>query len=70
MMTIQAINASPRRGNRLASPAGALWGRVNQWRKRARQRRDLLELDARQLRDIGLSRVDVVTECSKPFWRA
>jgi uncharacterized protein YjiS (DUF1127 family) len=38
--------------------------------RRARQRRDLAALSDHSLRDIGLSRVDVESEISKPFWRA
>ncbi len=40
------------------------------WQDRARQRAHLASLDHRMLRDIGLSRADVVREASKPFWRA
>lgn len=39
------------------------------WQERSRQRRDLAGLDARALRDIGLSRSDALTEVHKPFWR-
>ena len=70
MMTIQAINVSLRRENRLPAPVGVVWSYVGIWRNRMRQRHDLRELDTRQLRDIGLSRSNVEVECSKPFWRA
>jgi uncharacterized protein YjiS (DUF1127 family) len=40
------------------------------WRDRARQRRQLAQLDARQRADIGITRCDVARECAKPFWRA
>jgi uncharacterized protein YjiS (DUF1127 family) len=39
------------------------------WRNRHRQRAALAQLDARLLRDIGLTRADVVAECAKPFWK-
>jgi uncharacterized protein YjiS (DUF1127 family) len=39
------------------------------WRERARQRRQLRTLSDRMLRDIGLTRADVMAESSKPFWR-
>ena len=39
------------------------------WHERARQRRRLLELDDRMLKDIGVSRADAVREASKPFWQ-
>ena len=40
------------------------------WRKRQRDRRQLAELTARELHDVGLSWSDVVYEAEKPFWRA
>jgi uncharacterized protein YjiS (DUF1127 family) len=39
------------------------------WHERSRQRRDLAQLSDHMLRDIGLSRADVWSECEKPFWR-
>jgi uncharacterized protein YjiS (DUF1127 family) len=39
------------------------------WHQRARQRRQLACLSDRMLRDIGLTRADVLAESSKPFWR-
>ena len=39
------------------------------WAERARQRRQLAELDDYMLRDIGLTRADVAGETCKPFWR-
>ncbi len=43
---------------------------VSAWRARARQRHALSMLDDHMLRDIGLTRVDVEREGSKPFWRS
>jgi uncharacterized protein YjiS (DUF1127 family) len=40
-----------------------------EWRARVTQRRTLATLDDHMLKDIGLSRVDVEREISKPFWR-
>jgi uncharacterized protein YjiS (DUF1127 family) len=40
------------------------------WRDRARQRRQLAQLDARGWADIGVTRSDAIKECAKPFWRA
>lgn len=37
---------------------------------RRRGRRELLELDERLLRDVGISREQAQREASKPFWRA
>jgi uncharacterized protein YjiS (DUF1127 family) len=36
---------------------------------RARQRRQLAELDHRLKSDIGVTQVDVMSESAKPFWR-
>lgn len=46
-----------------------LWYRLEQWRERSRQRRALLNLDDRLLRDIGVSRADAEREGRKPFWQ-
>lgn len=39
------------------------------WHERARQRRQLQFLSDHMLRDLGLTRIDVEVEASKPFWR-
>ena len=39
------------------------------WHARARQRRQLQSLSDHMLRDLGLTRADVMAEASKPFWR-
>jgi uncharacterized protein YjiS (DUF1127 family) len=39
------------------------------WQERARQRRQLRTLNDHMLRDIGLTRADVMAESAKPFWR-
>lgn len=38
------------------------------WQEVASQRRRLLEMDDRTLRDLGLSRADVEQEAGRPFW--
>jgi uncharacterized protein YjiS (DUF1127 family) len=38
------------------------------WMEVAGQRRQLAALDDRMLRDVGLNRVDVERETSRPFW--
>jgi uncharacterized protein YjiS (DUF1127 family) len=40
------------------------------WRQRQLQRRQLAELTARDLHDVGLSWSDIAYEAEKPFWRA
>jgi uncharacterized protein YjiS (DUF1127 family) len=42
---------------------------VSVWRDRARQRCLLAALSERDLRDIGVTRVEQRGECAKPFWR-
>jgi uncharacterized protein YjiS (DUF1127 family) len=43
---------------------------IEEWRRRARNRRELAVLCDRCLRDIGATRYDVSREVRKPFWRA
>lgn len=40
------------------------------WHERGCHRRDLLTIEERLLRDVGLTRQDIELEASKPFWRA
>jgi uncharacterized protein YjiS (DUF1127 family) len=42
--------------------------KIRGWSERSRQRRALLELDDHHLKDIGLSRTEVMAEARKPFW--
>ncbi|MGL5008788.1 MAG: DUF1127 domain-containing protein [Paracoccaceae bacterium] len=42
---------------------------VTAWQDRSRTRRNLANLDPHLVRDIGLEREAVLTECEKPFWR-
>lgn len=44
-------------------------GWVRELVERARQRRQLAELDARLLKDIGLTESDVLRETAKPIWK-
>lgn len=50
-------------------PMHKIFGILVLWHERARQRRRLLQLDDRMLKDIGVSRADAVHEASKPFWQ-
>jgi len=43
--------------------------RVLTWHERARQRRQLECLSDHMLRDIGLTRADVLAEATKRFWQ-
>ncbi len=49
--------------------ATAFGGLLDTWRRRARERRELGSLDARTIRDVGLSPSEVQFEVNKPFWR-
>jgi len=40
------------------------------WRRRARERRELATLDRRTIQDLGLSPSDIQFEAGKPFWRS
>ena len=55
------------------APLAGTYAALNQifatWRKRARSRKELSQLDSRSLRDLGLSASDVNFEINKPFWR-
>ncbi len=52
----------------LARLPGRLLDILLRWQERARQRHQLMALDERMLKDIGLSRADAYREASKPFW--
>ncbi len=42
---------------------------IQRWIERTRQRRALGGLDEAMLRDIGITRLEALRECEKPFWR-
>lgn len=46
-----------------------IWCVLRKWHQNTRTRRQLAELDSRQLADIGVSPSERVGEISKPFWR-
>lgn len=52
----------------LAAATSMLVAWAARCRKRSVQRRALAQLDDRLLRDVGLDRTDVATECGKSFW--
>ncbi len=53
----------------LASAALSVFTTFLVWQERARGRAELCKMDDRMLKDIGLSRADIVREASKPIWR-
>jgi uncharacterized protein YjiS (DUF1127 family) len=65
---------SARRTNR-DSQSSRLYGRrlialIGTWRRRVRDRRELASMSDELLRDLRLTRSDVLHEIRKPFWRA
>ena len=54
----------------IAHALGQAYRTLRIWQERREQRRHMLSLDDRLLRDIGLSRVQAQMEADKPFWRA
>ena len=62
-LTIQSLL-----GVRVQSAARGL-DQLLEWQDRARQRHQLASLESHILKDLGLSRADVVRETDKPFWR-
>jgi uncharacterized protein YjiS (DUF1127 family) len=65
--SLRALARQPRR--RMAAALLRALHRVRLGWRRHRERRQLLALDARLLRDIGLSRSDAEREWRKPFWQ-
>ena len=57
-------------GHHTLGHAAGLRGLIAEWLHRIESRRDLAALSDRELRDIGVTRVDALGEAEKPFWRA
>jgi len=58
----------------IVAPAGGeprigIATQLQQWLQRSRTRREITELDDHLLRDIGLTRSDVMAESRKHFWQ-
>ena len=53
---------------RLQAFLGNAFGRLLRWHELARQRRALLALNERMLRDIGITRAEAEREARRPFW--
>jgi uncharacterized protein YjiS (DUF1127 family) len=67
LRTDELLDAQGRVFSRKEAPRGL--GRWGLWRHRLQTRPALLELDAEQLRDIGLDPFEARREGMKPFWR-
>jgi uncharacterized protein YjiS (DUF1127 family) len=46
----------------------AIWAKVKNWREISKQRNELRMLSDHLIKDVGLSRVDLEREASRPFW--
>jgi uncharacterized protein YjiS (DUF1127 family) len=70
--TIEPAASSCARARRSPSPLAFLrsvCALVRLWRSRADERRLLMRMSERELRDLALTRMEVVLEYEKPFWR-
>ena len=45
-----------------------VWRRVARWFELGRERRTLARLTESDLKDLGLSRADILVESERPFW--
>ena len=63
-----ALAGSVNRAARRATVWIRVRARLALWLRHMRERRQLLEMDEIQRRDIGVTRLDVCREVSKPFW--
>jgi uncharacterized protein YjiS (DUF1127 family) len=77
MLTFARGNGTERRARRALPLAGGLrnagvWLALAllHWHELTQQRRRLLALDERMLKDIGLTRADACREGARPFWDA
>jgi uncharacterized protein YjiS (DUF1127 family) len=50
-------------------PRSRMLATLLRWHQRARQRRQLGELNDHLLRDIGITRAEALAEAEQPFWR-
>jgi uncharacterized protein YjiS (DUF1127 family) len=57
-------------GLRVGGGLGRVLDTLSLWQRRARQRRELAQLDDHMLRDIGITRADALAEAGKVFWRS
>ena len=71
---MEALRLRPNRLDLRSITAVGLFTRaidsLEEWRIRARERRQLSTLSDAMLKDIGISRADASTEFEKPFWRS
>lgn len=63
------VGAIARDGAALVGLAGRVLDTLYLWQRRVEERYHLASLDDRALKDVGLSRADVLGESEKPFWK-
>ena len=56
------------RGSPLRALAALACARLLRWHQLSRERRALLALDERMLKDIGVTRAEAEREARRPFW--
>lgn len=69
--TMNCMNSTQARNETV--PQGLLAGlsrRIALWRRRAREREELMNMSLLELSDMGVSVAEAEFEASKPFWRA
>ena len=68
-LTDRAKSAKPAAVAGFAGLALRCLARLQAWRQNSRSRRQLAQLDARQLADAGITQAERDAELDKPFWR-
>lgn len=63
--TLQALSQGL---SRISLPLSRATAQLMRWRQLSRDRAELARLSDACLRDIGLSRAEVMLESSRPFW--
>lgn len=58
-----------RMGRTIRKRIGRIDGTLTLWYVRAQSRRELVGLDERLLKDVGIDRFQAYNEARKPFWR-
>jgi uncharacterized protein YjiS (DUF1127 family) len=73
MATVIPSDRLPQSGSECEPFLAHIWHRASDalhvWHERAVARHELAELDDYILRDIGMTRGDVMREADKPFWQ-
>jgi uncharacterized protein YjiS (DUF1127 family) len=68
LASLQAVIRPTEAKSKVLLPRFKIW--VAEWRRRARERRELINLSERERHDVLITRCDAQAEAFKPFWRA